>query len=52
MSTRTGRQHGEGHRFAAPAQSLRCRFRAMARALRRWWTEERHYRPERHYMRG
>lgn len=41
-------------RAAAPdaAQGLSCRLRAVAGALRRWWAEERHYRPERHYMRG
>ncbi len=40
-------------RHAAPAaQGPSRRVRAVVRALRRWWAEERHYRPERHYMRG
>jgi hypothetical protein len=40
------------HRRAAPAQGPSDRLRAVARALRQWWAEDRHYRPERRYMRG
>lgn len=55
MPPRTPRHENSArHRRAAPAaaQGLSCRLRAAAGALRRWWAEERHYRPERHYMRG
>lgn len=56
MPLRTPPRHENSarHRRAAPAanQGLSCRLRAAAGALRRWWAEERHYRPERHYMRG
>jgi hypothetical protein len=48
----TGRNQTNARRRAAPAPGLPRRLRAMARALRQWWAEERHYRPERHYMRG
>lgn len=51
MLLRIGRQNS-GHRRAARAQSPSRRLRAMARALRQWWEEDRHYRPERRYMRG
>lgn len=58
MPLRTPQRHENSarHRRAAPAgaaaRGLSCRLRAAAGALRRWWAEERHYRPERHYMRG
>ena len=44
---------GIGRRF--PASSPRTTFRKLAgnvRALRGWWLNGRHYRPERRYMRG
>ncbi len=50
MPSRTGRQNSD-HPLTAVAR-LPCRLRALARALHRWWMEERHYRPERRYMRG
>lgn len=44
---------GALRRRAAPTPGpLVGRLRAAARALRHWWAEERHYRPERRYMRG
>lgn len=55
MPLRTPRHENSAryrHAAASAAQGLAHRLREMARALRRWWAEERHYRPERHYMRG
>lgn len=53
MTLCSGHRHtSPGQRRAAPPQGLPCRLRAAARALRHWWEVERHYRPERRYMRG
>lgn len=51
MPPRSGRPNN-GFTLAAPATALSCSLRAAVRALRHWWAEERHYRPERRYMRG
>ena len=49
------RVHGPSIRRAAYADTPRRALRTIAAALgalRRWWAAERHYRPERRYMRG
>lgn len=52
MPDRTERRNGKAQRPASRARISSLRLRALARALRRWWAEERRYRPERRYMRG
>ena len=47
--------HGPNIRRAAPAAASHGALRTIGAALgalRRWWAAERHYRPERRYMRG
>ena len=47
--------HGPDIRRAAPAAASHGALRTIGAALgalRRWWAAERHYRPERQYMRG
>jgi hypothetical protein len=51
MSPDAGCQDSERPRVPSVARPS-CGLRATLRALRRWWAEERHYRPERRYMRG
>ena len=49
------RGHDPSIRRAAPAATLHGARRTIAAALRallRWWTAGRRYRPERRYMRG
>lgn len=52
MSPRTKSQTSERPRGTPALGRPSCRLREAARALRRWWAEDRHYRPERRYMRG
>ena len=51
MSPSNVHRNSEWTRAASAMRPL-CGLRAVLRALRRWWVEERHYRPERRYMRG
>ncbi len=47
--------HGPNIRRAAPAGASHGALRTIGAALGalpRWWAAERHYRPERRYMRG
>jgi hypothetical protein len=52
VPSRVERQNSAHPRAAPAAARLLPRLREAARALNRWWAEERRYRPERRYMRG
>lgn len=52
VPSRVGRQNSDYPRATPAAARLLSRLREAARALNRWWAEERRYRPERRYMRG